>query len=104
MDNNMWMWMLGTLFPKFVKGKYTLEELRDYFNQRLQREYLDVFIFNEFVSVESIVLKILRENSPFLSIILKCTAGHEESCSTQYSCVVHTYFHRQDDGQQYRGT
>ncbi|KAK0433012.1 hypothetical protein EV421DRAFT_2023695 [Armillaria borealis] len=54
----MWMWMLGTSFAKFVRDEYTLEEVRDYFNWRLQREYPDVFIFGRFVTRNRVLLSI----------------------------------------------
>ncbi|PBK94436.1 hypothetical protein ARMGADRAFT_927792, partial [Armillaria gallica] len=88
MEDNTWMQMLGALFAKFSRHEYTLEVVRDYFRRQLHREFPNVFVFSRFISIESIMMKLLKGDNPFLMVMHKCTAGHEEPKSTQNCCMV----------------
>ncbi|KAK0226756.1 hypothetical protein EDD85DRAFT_795078 [Armillaria nabsnona] len=49
--------MLVTSFMRHLNGQYTLEEVRDYFREHLNREFPASFVFGTEMSAEAVMLK-----------------------------------------------
>ncbi|KAK0449808.1 uncharacterized protein EV420DRAFT_1275084, partial [Desarmillaria tabescens] len=64
---NRWMDMASSSFKKYAKGEYNLEEVRDYIRRALHREYPTVFVFGRNMSVEAVMMTLLRTDVTFLS-------------------------------------
>ncbi|KAK0221443.1 hypothetical protein IW262DRAFT_1493266 [Armillaria fumosa] len=85
---NCWMAMLASSFSKFADNKYTLEEVRDFFRRRLNRDMGNMFAFGNKTSVEALLMQWTKGNAEFTEVIYQCADGHIRSCTTHFCAVI----------------
>ncbi|KAF8872047.1 hypothetical protein BD779DRAFT_1386038, partial [Infundibulicybe gibba] len=96
--------VLSTGFQNHMSGRYTLENVRDYFRRALHRSAEGRFIWGQFASVHSIVEYALRAREPIISSELRCPNGHTMDRNTIVllnSCLINavvTHQNRDNNG------
>ncbi len=78
--NREWMGELSKSLTLHIKGKYSLEQVRDFMRCKLHREFPNVFIYGKETSPGAITEKWFISQTPFMIISSKCTNGHVERC------------------------
>ncbi|PBK84052.1 hypothetical protein ARMGADRAFT_890831, partial [Armillaria gallica] len=85
-----WLNILVTSFTKYSNRQYTLEEVRDYFRQHLNREFPASFVFGTEMSAEAVMLKWCNGFVAFESIHYTCRNSHGiiQSSKMAYTCSL----------------
>ncbi|KAF8875567.1 hypothetical protein BD779DRAFT_1450055 [Infundibulicybe gibba] len=102
--NGELMGLLATGFMNHISGRYTLEDVRNYFRRALHRSAPGRFVWGQFASVHSIIDCVLRTREPILSSDLRCPNGHSTSRGTRVllnTCVINavaTHHNRDANG------
>ncbi|KAK0493391.1 hypothetical protein EDD18DRAFT_1333771 [Armillaria luteobubalina] len=85
---NSWMVMLASAFSKFADNKHTLEEVRDFFRHRLNRDVGNMFAFGNETSVEALLMQWTKGSAEFVEVTYQCGGGHICSHTTHFCAVI----------------
>lgn len=86
--NIEWMGELSKSLQLHIKGKYSLEQVRDFMRQKLHWEFPSMFIYGKETSPGVIIEKWFTSSTPFMMISSRCINSHVMRPVHYYSCEI----------------